>query len=301
MKDDLVRSSPVKTAAAIPKLKLSLRLGDNGGRARGLEPVVALVAEETAKTVLPKITLSVRKPGDENAVPENSLAVSVASRPDPGHSDPPKRKRGRPPKNPSLRMEIANQPSLSKRHQQQPIPKPISRPMSAVLPAPVPLLPAQSGPILLDGSGLSRLKGPISAHSTIGDSELVKISRLKGHLSSLLDSDIEAINHSDYARPFSSKQDMVDRLLPFHLLSSADVHVSVPPNVRTVMDNLSAEMDKCREKFVRLVQSEDQNLIPTELKILEQRLCLEEEKFLLEKMCTEYKRRLAVIKGANVQ
>lgn len=299
MKDQIVYSSPLNSTTAtentsknnssntkvIPKLKLSLKLTHqhNSSTEKPREHEAVRIDENT-RPGLPKITLSVRKASEERV----SVVEPKSLIPD-DLTDPPKRKRGRPPKTPTSVL-----PNPVKRDFYKPasmmrsLPS-IGRPPVATFVPPQKLM----SPLGYDTNRVAGpLKGPITAHTTIGDAELAKIGRLKGHLATFVESDVEAINHADYKRPFSSKQDMIERLLPFHLLSMADIQVYIPPNPSGIsIDNVNEEMQKLKSSFESLIRHQNQQSIPTELRLLEQRLCLEEEKFLLEKMRNEYKRR----------
>lgn len=300
MKDHIVYSSPIKSTTAaentlknnasntavIPKLKFSLKLTHqhNSSTEKPREHEAVRIDENT-RPGLPKITLSVRKSSEErvSVVEPKSLVPSTSEL-----SDPPKRKRGRPPKNPT------SVPSTSTARRDFPKPPSMMRSLPSIgRPPMAAFVPPQKvmSPLGYDANRVAgSLKGPITAHTTIGDAELAKISRLKGHLATFVESDVETINRADHKRPFSSKQDMIERLLPFHLLSMADIQVYIPPNSSSI-DNVQEEMQKLKASFETLIRNQNQQPIPTELRLLEQRLCLEEEKFLLEKMCNEYKRR----------
>lgn len=305
MKDHNVDSSPVKPTASappakptIPKLKLSLKLSATQPQTdQQQQPLPRL--DENTKPGLPKITLSVRKAAVEERIDivetKSLLPTAVTNNAD-TLQEPPKRKRGRPPKNPQTTETAANghiqKREFTKTSKLPSLGRPPTTMTHKYMSPTISSASTSSHNLSLDTRSAA-LKGPLTAHTTIGDAELAKIGRLKGHLATFIESDVEAINHADYRRPFSSKQDMIERLLPFHLLSMADIQVYIPPNPNGLsMENVGEEMEKMRLAFQTLIHSQNQQTIPTELRLLEQRLCLEEEKFLLEKMRSEYKRRL---------
>jgi hypothetical protein len=284
----------------IPKLKLSFKFP--GYPKKTSTETIKL--DENTRPDLPKITLSVRRTEEQLTVATANLkstatidATNQSTNQTAQSQDPPKRKRGRPPKNINskntlLPEALPSRPSLLKNtipvgSSKQNVPRQTS--FQRPLPTPTsstPTIPSREALSLTSG-----MKGSITAHSTISDADLAKISRLKGHMATFLESDIEAINHADYKRPFTSKQDMIDRLLPFHLLSLADIQVYIPPTLGSI-EKVEDEMQKIKTSFESFIRNEHSQTIPTELRSLEQRLCLEEEKFLLEKMRAEYKRRL---------
>ena len=285
-------------STAVPKLKLSLRLpgaGNAANNATNLEkennPPPLNKLDPDRNTLPRKITLSVKK--EPFLRDEPLIDVVKVAEPE---EEPVvvKRKRGRPPKNPKpspvsghlekqKQVREENTVNLKRR-----LPEFKRPPQPVVVPRPIFEPP---------NPNLTQQAPHLTPYSTIGDAELSKIQRLKGHLSLLLESDIEQINHADYKRPFSSVQDMIDRLLPFHLLAMADLKLLLQANpfYSSVVGEqplcIDQEMERLSLRFHEFVIKQNEQLIPTELKSLEQRLCLEEEKFLLEKMRAEYARR----------
>lgn len=90
---------------------------------------------------------------------------------------------------------------------------------------------------------------------------------------------------------FKGVEDVVERLVPFHMGISAGQYsedeLSANVNVGGTTDHVST-FNSLQDRYRTVIHSQSSKKVPTELLLLEQRLCLEEEKFLLVKLKNEY-------------
>lgn len=92
---------------------------------------------------------------------------------------------------------------------------------------------------------------------------------------------------------FKSTEDMVERLAAFHVGYGAGQYIPEELNnelfeSRICKDEHLESFSALQDRYRQVVHSQSSKKVPTELLLLEQRLCLEEEKFLLVKMKNEY-------------
>lgn len=92
---------------------------------------------------------------------------------------------------------------------------------------------------------------------------------------------------------FGGFDDVVERLVPFHMGITAGQYSET--ELSAVNEGIAADAEKhasafaqLQERYRSVLQGQSSKKVPTELLLLEQRLCLEEEKFLLVKLKNEY-------------
>lgn len=150
-------------------------------------------------------------------------------------------------------------------------------------------------------SSLSSVSRPVATSSqttTFNPHESEFIQQSKAFLNIATQHDMFLLTSCQNPRdvtPFKSIEDAVERLIPFHLGISAGQysneeitkHMSVESASSVqVKNDPQGTLDRLVEKYKSLTQQTKR--VPTELLLLEQRLCLEEEKFLLVKLKNEY-------------
>lgn len=91
---------------------------------------------------------------------------------------------------------------------------------------------------------------------------------------------------------FKSTEDAVEKLMSFHVGIGAGHYNPEELENRAMntitMDDHMKKYEELQEKYRAVVHDQSTKKVATELLLLEQRLCLEEEKFLLVKLKTEY-------------
>ena len=233
----------------------------------------------------PKITLSVRKLPSElpqintNNSNSSSNGISesntVPSQPPLVAVDRPKvgRPRGRPPKYPRPEGYVppakrTNNPLFTQ------VPRISESTMRLASLGRVPFRPLPTSPTSA---------APLTHTSSISLREQERFKALQNALPQILSTEHEKLVKVDYMRPFESLRDVYERLLPFHVLAHAECAM---PAVLEKPD-LEATLSALQKRYTEYCRQEKELKVPMEIQLLENRLNLEEEKFLLQKLKTE--------------
>jgi hypothetical protein len=98
------------------------------------------------------------------------------------------------------------------------------------------------------------------------------------------------LNYTVNPAAFTSVSDAVERLVPFHLGITSGQYTSDELSTDQDMSDGSHEHAFCslQDRYRSILDAQASKKVATELLLLEQRLCLEEEKFLLVKLKNEY-------------
>lgn len=131
---------------------------------------------------------------------------------------------------------------------------------------------------------------PVQTSSFVNPNESEFVQKAKNILNVAFQQDHGSLQQPSFA-PFASIADAVERLLPYHLALNAgqydtDASFTITPN-----EDIQAALSALETRFQSIIQTQHSKRVPTELLLLEQRLCLEEEKFLLQKLKSEYNAR----------
>lgn len=101
-----------------------------------------------------------------------------------------------------------------------------------------------------------------------------------------------ALTNPDEVEKFKSIEDAVEKLSAFHVgIGAGQFKTDELSGHFIIPDNLIAHEDTfmmLQDRYRSILHSHSTKKVPTELLLLEQRLCLEEEKFLLVKLKNEY-------------
>lgn len=129
-----------------------------------------------------------------------------------------------------------------------------------------------------------------SSSSFVNPNESEFVQKAKNILNVAFQQDQGSLQLPSFA-PFASVADAVERLLPYHLALNAgqydtDASLTITPN-----EDIQAALSTLETRFQSIIHTQHSKRVPTELLLLEQRLCLEEEKFLLQKLKSEYNTR----------
>ena len=116
------------------------------------------------------------------------------------------------------------------------------------------------------------------------------VQKSKNTLNVTLQQDQGAIQAPVFT-PFASFADAVERLLPYHLALNAGQYEDDAGLKRLDPAELEASYASLVNRFKSIIHAQHSKPVSTELLLLEQRLCLEEEKFLLQKMKSDYNAR----------
>ena len=125
---------------------------------------------------------------------------------------------------------------------------------------------------------------------TVNPNENEFVQKSKNILNVALQQD-QGILHAPLFTPFSGLADAVERLLPHHLAMNAgqyDLDAALPRMDQARFDDAFSSL---LSRFKSIIHAQHSKPVSTELLLLEQRLCLEEEKFLLQKMKSDYNAR----------
>lgn len=131
---------------------------------------------------------------------------------------------------------------------------------------------------------------PLPPTFSVNPNENEFVQRSKNILNVALQQDQGSVQ-TPVLTPFTSLTDAVERLLPYHLALNAGQYeedVSLQP---LDQDNLESSYQNLVARFKTIIHNQHSKPVSTELLLLEQRLCLEEEKFLLQKMKNDYNAR----------
>lgn len=134
---------------------------------------------------------------------------------------------------------------------------------------------------------------PVTSSSFVNPNESEFVQKAKNILNIAFQHDQSSLLQPSFT-PFSSVADAVERLLPYHLALNAgqydtDTHFTITPD-----EDIQATLSALETRFQTIIHTQHSKRVPTELLLLEQRLCLEEEKFLLQKLKSEYNARYMV-------
>jgi len=118
---------------------------------------------------------------------------------------------------------------------------------------------------------------PLTHSSSISLREQERFKHLQNLLPQHLAADYERLIRVDYQHPFDSVQDAYERLLPFHILSHAACPIPA-------IERPACDLDALRIRYAGYCRAERETRVPIEIQLLENRLNLEEERFLLQKL-----------------
>jgi hypothetical protein len=240
------------------------------------------IAENAGQTIKsPKITLSVRKlrPPSPAQAQERDEENKENFRPENNNSfqQPAIKRRGRPPKYPSPMAPLVPKGTSAQRDQGTAAGRLMSiNPTFPPLRAPLASLPlSSSAPPMMSSSA-------VSSSLTLREQERFK--SLQNALPLHLSSEYERLFKVDYNRPFESSADAYERLLPFHIISHADYQM---PTLLDKVGDVDGAIEQLQRRYGVYCRTDRELKIPMEIQLLENRLNLEEERFLLQKLKTE--------------
>lgn len=217
----------------------------------------------------PKITLSVRKLASE--LPQISSNT-------PTEPEKPKvgRPRGRPPKYPRPEGYVPPAKRTDPLFTQVPkISESTMRLASLGGTQRVPFRPLPTSP--------TSCNGPLTHTSSISLREQERFKALQNALPQILSTEHEKLVKVDYNRRFETHRDTYERFLPFHIIAHAEC--TMPALSEKVDFNVS--LAALQKRYTEYCRHERELKVPMEIQLLENRLNLEEEKFLLQKFKTE--------------
>jgi hypothetical protein len=131
---------------------------------------------------------------------------------------------------------------------------------------------------------------PSAASFVMNPNENEFVQKSKNTLNVALQQDQGMIYAPSFA-PFAGFSDAVERLLPYHLALNAGQYDSDATLKRAEPAHLEYSFSALLARFKSAIHAQHSKPVCTELLLLEQRLCLEEEKFLLQKMKSDYNAR----------
>ena len=244
-------------------------------------------------TKSPKITLSVRKlkpsfppqqqiqrqefPQDEenkeNFRPENTSNII---------SQPIIKRRGRPPKYPSPIVPLVSKTTGTSSTRMTDQISSTSRLISINSTFPPLRNPLTSLQTPSSSSMVGHSLSAVSSSLTLREQERFK--SLQNALPLHLSSEYERLFKVDYNRPFESVTDTYERLLPFHIISHADYQM---PTLLDRIADFEGAISQLQRRYSVYCRADRELKIPMEIQLLENRLNLEEERFLLQKLKSE--------------
>lgn len=228
-------------------------------------------AEDNKENVRsPKITLSVRKHPSELPQITNPTPVAQPS----AEKLKVGRPRGRPPKYPRPEGYVPTVKKTDPLFTRVPkITESTMRLASLGTAVRTPFRPLPNSPIT----------GPLTHASSISVREQERFKALQNALPQILSAEHERLFKVEYNRPFESRKDAYERLLPFHIIAHAEC--TMPALLEKV--DMPASISSLQKRFVDYCRHEKELKVPMEIQLLENRLNLEEEKFLLQKLKTD--------------
>lgn len=141
----------------------------------------------------------------------------------------------------------------------------------------------------------------LSSISTLNMAEREEERQLRQCLGETLGSLWSMVTKPDVTKAFESWEEVSEKTLPFWLMLAPVDSLGKPPSLRPAApeqdalarsDRLAEDINKLKGRFNDFVLAEKNKEIATELLVLEQRLCLEEEKFLYAKLKSEYNKKV---------
>lgn len=124
---------------------------------------------------------------------------------------------------------------------------------------------------------------PLTHTSSISLREQERFKALQNALPFHLSLEYEKLFNVEYNKPFESKIDAYERLLPFHIISHAEYQM---PSLLDKVD-IDSSFETLRKRYSDYCRNEREIKVPMEIQLLENRLNLEEERFLLQKLKSE--------------
>ncbi len=128
------------------------------------------------------------------------------------------------------------------------------------------------------------------ASFTVNPNENEFVQKSKNTLNVALQQDQGTLQTPSFT-PFASLTDAVERLLPYHLALNAGQYEEDGQITAFDPIQLESSYSGLLTRFKSIIHAQHSKPVSTELLLLEQRLCLEEEKFLLQKMKNDYQSR----------
>jgi hypothetical protein len=132
----------------------------------------------------------------------------------------------------------------------------------------------------LPNSPATTANTPLTHASSISLREQERFKTLQNAFPQILTSEHEKLFKVEYNRPFESQRDAFERLLPFHIIAHAEC--TMPALLDKV--DLDSSIQLLQKRFTEYCRHEKELKVPMEIQLLENRLNLEEEKFLLQKL-----------------